>query len=102
MIDVRDYIKILLKKKNITKRELCNRINQLESKIGESRTSPQNITNYLNGYWEFRPKVLVKYEKALGLEFGTLISMVSSPVSRSAKKELKNWIDKLYEGDDKR
>lgn len=95
MIDVRDYIKILLKKKNITKRELCNRINQLESKIGESRTSPQNITNYLNGSHNITQKWLVKVECALELPIYFLLDMVSPPTSNKAKKEIDDLIKKV-------
>lgn len=91
-----------MKKKKWTRRRLCKELNKIEEKLGDSRTNYQNITNYLNGYWEFRPKILAKYEKALGLDFGTLINMVSSPISRNAKKELKKCIDKIYEGDDKK
>ena len=91
-----------MKKKKWTRRRLCKELNKIEEKLGDSRTNYQNITNYLNGYWEFRPKILAKYEKALGLDFGTLINMVSLPISRNAKKELKKCIDKIYEGDDKK
>lgn len=95
MISVSDYIKLLLKKKKWTNVKLCQEINKIEKKLGDSRTSAQNITNYLNGYWEFRPKVLAKYEVALGLEFGTLINMVAPPSSRESKKELKELIEKI-------
>ena len=73
MLNVSEYIKLILKKKNWTNRRLCQEINKIEEQLGDSRTTPQNITNYLNGYWQFGPKVLVKYEKALGLKQGTLI-----------------------------
>ena len=95
MITVSDYIKLLLKKKKWTNVRLCEEINKIEKKIGDSRTTKQNITNYLNGYWEFRPKVLVKYEVALGLEYGTLINMVAPPSSRESKKELKELVEKV-------
>ena len=98
MLSVADYIKLILKKKKWTRVRLCKELNKVESKLGDSRTTTQNITNYLNGYWEFRPKILVKYEKALGLKFGTLINMVSAPISKDSKRELKRIIEKIYEG----
>ena len=45
MITVSDYIKLLLKKKKWTNVRLCEEINKIEKKIGDSRTTKQNITN---------------------------------------------------------
>lgn len=98
MLNVNDYIKLLLKKKKWTNVRLCQELNKIEKRIGDSRTTKQNITNYLNGYWNFRPKILVKYELALGLELGTLIDMVAPPSSKEGKKELKEMI-KLIRGE---
>lgn len=95
MISVRDYIKLLIKKKKWTHKRLCNELNKIEDRIGEPRTVPQNITNYLNGYHEFGWKVLIKYELALGLEFGTLLNMISLPATINSKKELKEFIKKV-------
>ena len=95
MLDVADYIKFILKKKNWTNTRLCQEINKIEEQLGESRTTKQNITNYLNGYYNFRPKILVKYEKALGLQQGTLLNMVSQPVTKESKKEVQELIKKI-------
>lgn len=97
MLDVTDYIKLILKKKKWTNVRLCQELNKIEEQLGDSRTTKQNITNYLNGYWDFRPKILVKYEKALGLEQGTLISMVASPATKESQKELKEIMKKVRE-----
>ena len=97
MLNVNEYIKLILKKKKWTNVKLCEELNKIESKLGYVRTSPQNITNYLNGYWSFRPKVLAKYEKALGLKQGTLINMVKEPSTKESQKELKEMIKKLNE-----
>ena len=97
MISVIDYIKLVLKKKNWTNQRLCDELNKIESQLGESRTSRQNISNYLNGQWDFRPKVLVKYELALGLPVGTLIKMVAPPLTKNGQKELEETIKKVRE-----
>lgn len=97
MISVNDYIKLILKKKKWTNVRLCQELNKIESKLGDSKTTPQNITNYLNGYHDIRPKWLTKVEKALDLEQGVLISMVALPSSKEAQKELKEIIKKIRE-----
>lgn len=97
MIDVSTYIKLILKKKKWTNKRLCEELNKIESQLGESRTTPQNITNYFNGMWAFRPKVLVKYEKALGLPQMTLVNMVAPPSTKDGQKELKEIIKKINE-----
>lgn len=97
MLSVNEYIKLILKKKKWTNIKLCEELNKIESQLGDIRTSPQNITNYLNGYWSFRPKVLAKYEKALGVKQGTLINMVKEPLTKESQKELKEIIRKINE-----
>lgn len=97
MIDVREYIKIIMKKKNISNVELCKKLNKIEEQLSESRTTPQNVSNYLHGQWPFRSKILVKYEKALGLQQGVLVNMVSQPASKEGQKELKEIIKKVGE-----
>jgi hypothetical protein len=97
MINVSDYIQIILHKKKWTNVKLCQELNKIEEQLGESRTTPQNISNYFHGQWSFRPKVLVKYEKALGLQPNTLVSMVAPPTTKEAQKELKEIIKKVGE-----
>lgn len=97
MIDVSTYIKLILKKKKWTNKRLCEELNKIESQLGESRTTSQNITNYFNGMWAFRPKILVKYEKALGLPQMTLVNMVAPPSTKDGQKELKEIIEKVNE-----
>ena len=97
MLNVNEYIKLVLKKKKWTNVRLCQELNKIEEQLGDVRTSPQNITNYLNGYWSFRPKILVKYEKVLGLNQGTLTNMVKEPLTKESQKELKEIIKKIKE-----
>ena len=95
MIDVATYIKLILQKKKWTNQELCDELNKIEEKLGDSRTSKQNVSNYLNGQWSFRPKILAKYEVALGLAEGTLINMVAPPLTKESQNELKEIIKKV-------
>lgn len=95
MMAVNEYIKLILKKKKWTNVKLCQEINKIEEKIGDTRTSTQNITNYLNGYHNLRPKWLVKVEKALELDEGVLLSMVIPPSGKDGKKDLKEFIRKV-------
>lgn len=97
MINVSDYIQMILRKKKWTNAKLCQELNKIEEQLGESRTTPQNISNYLHGQWPFRSKILVKYEKALGLQPNTLVSMVAPPTTKEAQKELKEIIKKVGE-----
>lgn len=97
MLNVNEYIKLILKKKKWTNVKLCEELNKVEIQLGDVRTSPQNITNYLNGYWSFRPKILAKYEKALGLKQGTLVNMVKEPLTKESQKELKEIMRKINE-----
>lgn len=97
MINVSDYIQMILHKKKWTNAKLCQELNKIEEQLGESRTTPQNISNYFHGQWSFRPKVLVKYEKALGLQPNTLVSMVTPPTTKEGQKELKEIIKKVGE-----
>ena len=97
MLNINEYIKLILKKKKWTNVKLCEELNKVEIQLGDVRTSPQNITNYLNGYWNFRPKILAKYEKALGLKQGTLVNMVKEPLTKESQKELKEIMRKINE-----
>ena len=97
MINVSDYIQMILHKKKWTNAKLCQELNKIEEQLGESRTTPQNISNYFHGQWSFRPKILVKYEKALGLQPNTLVSMVAPPTTKEGQKELKEIIKKVGE-----
>lgn len=97
MINVSDYIQMILHKKKWTNAKLCQELNKIEEQLGESRTTPQNISNYLHGQWPFRSKILVKYEKALGLQPNTLVSMVAPPTTKEGQKELKEIIKKVGE-----
>lgn len=97
MIDVRQYILLLLEKKKMTQRELVNRINDIEVEHKERKIHFQNLSEYLRDGLPFRPKLLIKIELALDLPYGTLVNMVAPPLSKDGKEELER-LRKLYRG----
>lgn len=93
MLNVSDYIQIVLDKKGWSRAKLIEEINKIESKIGESRTTKVEVSQYITGDVPFRPKILAKWELALGLKEGTLINMVAPPITKESKEELKRTIE---------
>lgn len=90
MMNIREYICLVLEKKKMTRKEFCKKINQIEEKIGEKKSSVQNITNYLNGTDDKHNigyKMALKMEKALNLPDDTLINMVKNPVTPDVAKD---------------
>lgn len=90
MLNIREYIDLVLTKKKMTRREFCNKINNIEEKLGEKKSSVQNITNYLNGTDDKHNigyKMALKMEKALDLPNDTLINMVKSPMTPDVIKD---------------
>lgn len=101
MIDVRDYIQLLLKKKKWTLQRFADEINKVKQKVGiTSITTPQNISNFLkqvDNQHILRPKQLCIWEKALDLPQNTLVSMVAPPSSKEGQKELKEIMKRINE-----
>ena len=98
MIDAREFIKQLLKKKGWTLQQFANEINAVKRQSGiDSTTTKQNISNFLNhtrGH-DLRPKMLVVWEKALGLKEDTLVNMVEPVKSKKARIELERIKEKV-------
>lgn len=97
MINVIDYVKLIIKKKKMTRTDFCRRINKVEEKLGDKRTHLENITYWFNEKTTIRPITLLKWEKALDLTEGTLVSMVGLPKTREGLREYKKMRDKLRE-----
>ena len=98
MLNIRDYIVLVLDKKNMTRREFTEKINQIEEKLGEKKTTTQNITNYLNGTDDKHNigyKMALKMEKALDLPNDTLINMVKLPLTADAERDFNNLKKKV-------
>lgn len=92
MMNVKDYIKGLLKKKRWTLSRFAIEINKVKFYAGiNTKTTVQNISNFLNQVDDkhlLRPKQLVIWEKALGLSEDTLVNMVELPRSKGGLKSL--------------
>ena len=95
MINVLDYIKLIMEKKKWTQAKLVEELNRIEKIIGDNKTQKQQVSEYLNGVFPFRPKILIKWELALGLKEGTLANMVSPPMTKEGKEELKKTIENI-------
>lgn len=90
MMNIRDYVIMVLEKKKMTRAEFTRRINKIEEKIGEKKSTNQNITNYLNGTDDKHNigyKMALKMEKALDLPNDTLINMVKNPITPDVAKD---------------
>lgn len=97
MIDVREYLLLVMKKKGLTQSDVVRKMNVIEKEHNEKKTCNQNLNEYLREGLPFRPKYLVKLEVALGLKYGTLVNMVAPPLSKEGKKELERWKN-IYRG----
>lgn len=98
MITLTDYIELVLKKKGLSKVDFTKKINDIEDKLGDKRTSTQNITNYLNntdGTHNIGYKMALKMEKALGLPDDTLLKMIKYPITDGPKKDFNDLKKKV-------
>ena len=99
MINVNEYIQLILKKKKWTLTKFADEINKVKKQVGiESKTLPQNISNFLKQVDDkhvLRPKQLCIWEKALGLAPYTLINMVEPIATKESQKELKELMKKV-------
>ena len=95
MINVADYISLILEKKGWNRTRLMNELIKIESKIGDRRSDLKTIKEYLEGVLPFRPKILAKWEIALGLKEGALMNMVAPPITKDGKDELKRTLETL-------
>ena len=90
MMNIREYIMLVLQKKKMTRADFCKKINEIEDKLGEKKSSSQNITNYLNGTDDKHNigyKMALKMEKALNLPDDTLLNMVKNPITPDVAKD---------------
>jgi transcriptional regulator with XRE-family HTH domain len=97
MIDVKEYLLLVMKKKGLSQAEVVRKLNIVEKEHGEKQSHLQNLNEYLRDGLPFRPKYLIKLEVALELPYGTLVNMVAPPLSKEGKKELDRW-KKIYRG----
>lgn len=98
MLNINEYIELVLTKKKMTRRDFCKEINKIEDKLGEKKTNFQNITNYLSGNTDTHNigyKMALKMEKALGLPNDTLVNMVKLPLTDEAKRDFNKLKEKV-------
>lgn len=99
MINVNEYIQLILKKKKWTLTKFADEINKIKKQVGiDSKTTVQNISNFLKQVDDkhiLRPKQLCLWECALGLEPYTLINMVEPIATKESQKELKELMKKV-------
>jgi hypothetical protein len=98
MLNINEYIELVLSKKKMTRREFCEKINKIEEKLGEKKTNYQNITNYLSDTTDTHNigyKMALKMEKALDLPNDTLINMVKLPLTDEAKRDFNKLKEKV-------
>lgn len=98
MMNIREYIDLVLSKKKMTRAEFARKINKIEEKLGEKKSNYQNITNYLNGTDDKHNigyKMALKMEKALDLPNDTLINMVKSPMTPDVIKDFNKLKEKV-------
>ncbi len=95
MFKVSEYVKVILRKKNMTNMDLVRAINKVEEQAGlSSRVVKQNVTNYLNGYFEWGYEFTRKVEVALGLKDKTLLNLLPIPKTKSDKELYKTVLKK--------
>lgn len=98
MLNIREYIELVLSKKKMTRKQFCDEINKIEDKLGEKKTNYQNITNYLSGSTDTHNvgyKMALKMEKALDLPNDTLVNMVKLPLTDEAKRDFNKLKEKV-------
>ena len=98
MMNIREYIDLVLSKKKMTRAEFSRKINEIEEKLGEKKSNYQNIINYLNGTDDKHNigyKMALKMEKALDLPNDTLINMVKSPMTPDVIKDFNKLKEKV-------
>lgn len=99
MINVNEYIQLILKKKKWTLTKFADEINKVKKQVGiDSKTTVQNISNFLKQVDDkhiLRPKQLCIWESALGLTPYTLINMVEPIATKEGQKELKELMKKV-------
>lgn len=99
MMNLSTFVKMILKKKNMSNMDLVRAINKVEEASGvKERTVKQNVTNYLNEYFNFGYEFARKIEVALDLKDKTLLNMLPKPRTYDQKKSYNNALKKWKKG----
>lgn len=99
MLDVISYIKLVLKKKNMSNMDFVRAINKVEEKTGvKERTLKQNINSYFNGNLNLGYDMARRMELALDLKDKTLIDMLPKPKTKLSRDALNSTMKKWKKG----
>lgn len=97
-MDVKEYLKLILKKKGLTYEEFCNEVNKVKASLGDkSVIRRSNLSNYFNSDEKASVKTLIIYEKALGLAEGTLTGMSNDTSYITTKRKNKKIREELFD-----
>ena len=79
---------MILKKKNMSNMDLVRAINEVEEQAGvKEKTCKQNVTNYLNDYFNWGYEFTRKVEVALKLEDEMLLKFLPQPKGNIQRKK---------------
>lgn len=87
-MQIGQYIKLILQKKNMTQQDLVNKLNELHFSAKGGTISKNNISNILNGNLPLHYTMARRIEIALELPEYSLVEIVGFPTTEFGKKEL--------------
>ena len=87
-MQIGQYIKLILQKKNMTQQDLVNKLNKLHFSAKGGTITKHNISNILNGNLSLHYTMARRIEIALELPKYSLVELVGFPTTELGKKEL--------------
>ena len=87
-MQIGQYIKLILQKKNMTQQDLVTKLNELRFSAKGGTISKNNISNILNGHLPLHYTMARRIEIALELQKYSLVEIVGVPTTEFGKKEL--------------
>lgn len=87
-MQIGQYIKLILQKKNMTQQDLVNKLNELHFSAKGGTITKHNISNILNGVVPLHYTMARRIEIALELPKYSLVEIVGFPTTELGKKEL--------------
>lgn len=87
-MQIGQYIKLILQKKNMTQQDLVNKLNKLHFSAKGGIITKHNISNILNGAVPLHYTMARRIEIALELPKYSLVELVGLPTTEFGKKEL--------------
>lgn len=87
-MQIGQYIKLILQKKNMTQQDLVNKLNELHFSAKGGTITKHNISNILNRAVPLHYTMARRIEIALELPKYSLVELVGFPTTEFGKKEL--------------